>query len=113
MAKIFQRWSMTLTITAVVVGCTRFQPALPSPSTPTPAIVPRPIPAERFEASSGPCAMASDCAEVRYGCGKLVCTSEPGKYRELMTDCMVTPTPKDDGFACTCDIPSGQCGWVR
>lgn len=50
---------------------------------------------------------------MRYGCGKLVCTSEPGKYRELMTDCMVTLTPKDDGFACTCVLEQQRCGWVK
>lgn len=97
----------------IVAGCgfwtPKNPPAVVSPTPGTGAIPP----AVLFQAADGPCQKAGDCQELQYGCGKLVCTSTPDAFANLITDCLVQRTPKDDGFACTCVAAPQRCGWVK
>ncbi len=108
------KFFLLLAAALVVSGCLGVRPPQgPSPApgaTPGVGATPSSV---RFQAADGTCQQAGECQELRYGCGKLICTSTPKEFENLITDCLVQTTPKDDGFACACVASEQRCGWVK
>lgn len=64
--------------------------------------------------AEGECKGIADCHKVEYGCGKIICTNEPDKYEDMVTDCAIDENqPNPEAYNCGCVPNEYKCGWIK
>ena len=69
-----------------------------------------------FNWSDGNCTNAAQCQATEFGCGggHTMCTSNPEKYKGMISTCEIVENhPADKGFRCACVLKDKKCGWVK
>jgi len=69
-----------------------------------------------FEWSDGACTYDSECTPIEFGCGggHIECTSNPAKWKEMMSTCEIVENhPSKQEFRCVCVEKEKKCGWVK
>ena len=62
--------------------------------------------------SDGECNKEKSCQEIEYGCGNIMCTSNPEKYKDLMSTCeIITNHPSQQDYNCEC--VNDKCVWRK